>query len=385
MDLYLSNLNTTASYLDHNFRPKEIALKRLSRSTNLPDILVISDLDGSKWGDFKGGFRSAYNLEQTRKNGEAFNQYKDRFLVADVTAQDILMTKKNSSVYGNFEVLDFLANSNGLELRINQKSKTPESFINEMPVSELESSQSDWQEFISKFWDKKLFHSKLQEALKNKGFKAVDLETIEIPDYIYKACHELYRSSAYPNMDISISPGEASIVIIDRQKGANINKAEVLLKELSDELKNKLDVVFPGEKAEKVIYHTGKCESYVHSFFTHADQNKQIDKATFPQAVLKMLPANVLNAIQAIICIGDGSNDRHLALKEVQSPDGNKKIPVYRLISGRSLYDKNPEWLNITKHTVDKEKEMKEERVFVAENKGDIGQALHHIVQQIDK
>jgi hypothetical protein len=128
-------------------------------------------------------------------------------------------------------------------------------------------------------------------------------------------------------------------------------------------------------KVPSVIYQVGLGEDFAYAFFTHADDDKQISKAVIPFAILKMLPDEVLNALQAIICIGDGANDRHLGLTEVERPNNQgKPLPVYRIISGRGLYDANPTWLNRDAGNLE-----------LAPDRGDIAEALHKVVANITK
>ncbi len=101
------NTQATADLVKERFHPETVQLQRLKGLSKLPDILVVSDLDGSKWGKFTDGLRSNYHTEQNRKNAEAFNCYSDRFIVADVTGQDVRMTKHLLDVYKNFDLLDF--------------------------------------------------------------------------------------------------------------------------------------------------------------------------------------------------------------------------------------------------------------------------------------
>ncbi len=189
--------------------------------------------------------------------------------------------------------------------------------------------------------------------------------------YIYPNCHRLYRSKAYPYIDVSISPGEMSLVTIETRKNYILDEAEFLVRDLCNKLQKQISITLSGQDAERVMYQVGLGENFGYAFFTHADEDKQISKATIPYAILKILPADLVNALKAIVCIGDGANDRHLGLLEVARPYA-KPIPVYRIVSGTSLYNANPPWLDI-----------RAGRVELAANHGDIAEALHRVISQI--
>lgn len=356
------NTEATAKFVEERFCPKPVQLKRLKDLGRAPDILVVSDLDGSKWGTFTDGLRSAYHSQQNRSNADAFNQYADRFIVADVTGQDIRMTRHLLDVYKPFRHLDFLVNDSGLDLRVNEASLAPSEFLRSMNPAENFDPHPQWDEFINGFFDKQKFNISMHEILTENGFHEVSLRDNDRPAYIYPDCHKLYRSSTHAGIDVSISPGEMSLVTIETRSGHSLEEAELLVRDLS----NKLSERIPG-----VIYQVGMGENFGYAFFTHADQNKQVSKAAIPFAILKLLPESFVNALRAIVCIGDGANDRHLGLLEVARASA-EALPVYRLISGRDLYDASPVWLNKAAG-----------RIELAPDRGDIAEALHRVVEQI--
>ncbi len=365
------NTQATADLVRERFHPETLQLQRLKGSTKLPDILVVSDLDGSKWGKFTDGLRSNYHTEQNRKNAEAFNCYSDRFIVADVTGQDVRMTRHLSDVYKNFHLLDFLANDSGLDLRVNEASLAPHEFLHSLKEAEGFNPYSDWENFINGFFDKQKFYELMQVVLAENRFNEVLMNDNDRLSYIYPNCHKLYRSKDYPHIDVSISPGEMSLVTIETRKTPILDEAEFLVRDLCNKLQKKIASTLSGRDAERVMYQVGLGENFGYAFFTHADEDKQISKATIPYAILKILPANIVNALKAIVCIGDGANDRHLGLLEVQRPNA-KPLPVYRIISGTGLYNENPAWLN-----------MAAGKVELAEDRGNIAEALHRVVSQI--
>jgi hypothetical protein len=291
--------------------------------------------------------------------------------VADVTGQDVRMTRHLLDVYKNFDLLDFLANDSGLDLRVNEASLAPSEFLRSLDEAEGFNPYHDWENFINSFFDKQKFYELMQLVLAENGFNEILLNDSERLAYIYPNCHRLYRSSAYPYIDVSISPGEMSLVTIETRKNYVLDEAEFLVRDLCDKLLKQISISLSGQESERIMYQVGLGENFGYAFFTHADEDKQISKATVPFAMLKILPASVVNALKAIVCIGDGANDRHLSLLEVPRASA-KPIPVYRIISGQELYDANPPWLNIAAG-----------RVELAPNRGDIAEALHRVMGQI--
>ncbi len=365
------NTQATVDLLKQRFHPETIHLKRLQGLTKLPDILVVSDLDGSKWGRFTDGIRSNYHTEQNLRNAEAFNCYSDRFIVADVTGQDVRMTRHLLDVYRNFDLLDFLANDSGLDLRVNELSLAPHEFLYSLNEAEAYNPYEHWDRFINSFFDKQKFYELMQVVLADNGFQEILLNDKDRLSYIYPNCHRLYRSSEYPYIDVSISPGEMSLVTIETRKNYVLDEADFLVRDLCNKLQEQIATSLSGQEAERVMYQVGLGENFGYAFFTHADDDKQISKATIPFAILQILPDDVLNELKAVICIGDGANDRHLGLTEINYQE--KNIPVYRIVSGESLYKKNPVWLK-----------RDAGRLELAPELGDIAEALHQVVQQID-
>ncbi len=359
------NTEATVGFVNGRFNPSRLELTRFNQAEKLPDILVVSDLDGSKWGSFTAGLRSNYHPEQNRRNAEAFNRYSDRFIVADVTGQDVRMTRHLQDVYGGFDVLDFLANDSGLDLRVNQTSLAPSKFLQSLDSAEAYNPHGDWETFITSFLNKDQFYKSLQEVLHDQGFTEVQFDDTNRPLYVYPNCHQLFRSHQHPGIDVSISPGEMSVVTIETRKGQGLTDVDRLVRNISNELQHRI----PG-----IIYQVGLGEDFGYAFFTHADEDKQISKSSIVYAILKILPEKIVNALRAIICIGDGANDRHLGLTEVARPDNQgKPLPVYRIISGQGLYDADPAWLNRDAGNLE-----------LAPDRGDIADALHRVVKQID-
>ncbi len=324
-----------------------------------PDILLVTDVDHSIIPWEKEKYKKSVDLLALKNNQSVLRDIQERSITALVTGLGWRSMKEINSYFEGFPVIDFLSCDNGKgDFFFNQNEHLPHEWIKQL---KLEDSNFGWQSYMKDKvgWDKVLVMSTFHEALQESGFNDTkQILPMTYPFYIIKQAN-----IQNTNVSLVIDPDESSFYL-KKEPGILPKFYEDLSKDLSELIKDKLK-----KTGASINYTVSDHDNYFYSFF-YPNNGTEINKASIMDYLFEICPDEITKDIKAIIAIGDSGNDRHLVPHAIRVSN-NKTIPVYSIFSGTGLVNKPP----FSNHP----------RIEIAQNTGDVGNAIRNVVSKIDQ
>ena len=354
-----TTLQRSGEQVETNFNPEnKISFSRFS--DRKPRLLVVSDLESTKWGNVNG-FRGKCDPKQRRANAEAFNAISQDAFIVDATGQAIESVQgHNLDQVEPFHHVDIFSTNNGMQIFTNEIGKNPTKFLEELKPETDENK--DWKNYIENFL---MFPgSKLLKAFRTALTKLGFSKTKEIGEnpngrtYAYQN-HEVWEHGDSP-IPFTLCSETNVLAALNDNTEEEIAIARNFLQKIIREVTNSLKGV-RGYLAEQLPF----C---IFAPFVPQKEENHISKSSLIPAILKLAPDGFWSDLDAIICLGDSGNDEHLGLSEVQKPGSKQMLPVYKVIAGDKL--NGVEWI------------PNDDRIKVSSAKGDIARELTQTVQE---
>lgn len=356
-------LESSTLYRTFNFNPFLPSRFTLEK----PNKIVLADLDDTLIPWVK--FRKNVNKDFLSGNQHAFKEAYGKALIGAVTGLDFMSVRKIRYLPNGFPVLDgfpppdFISTDNGMRFYSNIEGKYS-SFGELVAKTKPEDFDKDVEAFIKENtgWDRDLFFKFLSGELRKEGFNKL-LPNKKRPDLAYPHC-KVYKKADKFNSFAVFSKGESAVYMLmnpkidfDLRENAAISFGEKITKR------------YKREFGKGIKFNVSNHGHYLYIFFSPVGKI-QINKASVFDIIANKLSRDTLKEIKAGIALGDGPNDTHLKVEEIELPlEEPVSVFAWAIGSGNSLK---------------KDKEVSSHpRVFWTEQ-GNIGRTFMNVVEMVD-
>ena len=354
MSQNISTLEKASLIIRNLFNPKIKNFQRLKDKK--PEIVITADIDHTliPWSDDK--YRTEVNKKFLQGNQDAFQSVADKSIFITATGMDFNSVSEMHNYLNGFPPMDFLFTDNSKILHINENGEIQSKWLKENLKSD-----DDFEVFMNSVigWDNNLFYNILQETFNEIGFQSSN--NGKIPKF------------AYPHQNILQGNIKAPITIVFAKGGSDFYIAESGdnshddYKSAAEIIANKVIEKYEKKKTNvKVEYEISDHGDHLYVFFSPI--YLKVNKSSSFEVALKYLPQDKITNLKAAIALGDSANDKHLELENIITQEG-KEIPVYSILLDKDrLKD-----LAIKDH----------KRLFIAKEKGNIGQCFLDVVSKV--